>query len=102
MGSANGASCGKTPRVVDPAVGGGLASLPTRAGAPFTFGLACSCPLPSIVPFVVALLRTSVDVDSGAAGEPEEIVLHDRMVMVLGLIWAACLLGSVYFYARTL
>jgi decaprenyl-phosphate phosphoribosyltransferase len=50
----------------------------------------------SIVPFVVALLRYSVDVDSGAAGEPEEIVLHDRMLMVLGTIWAACLMGSVY------
>ena len=51
----------------------------------------------SIVPFVVALLRYSVDVDSGAAGEPEEIVLRDRMLMVLGAIWAACLIGSVYF-----
>jgi decaprenyl-phosphate phosphoribosyltransferase len=50
----------------------------------------------SIVPFVVALLRYSVDVDSGAAGEPEEIVLHDRMLMVLGVIWAACLMASVY------
>jgi len=50
----------------------------------------------SIVPFVVALLRYSVDVDSGAAGEPEEIVLHDRMLMVLALIWSACLVGSVY------
>jgi decaprenyl-phosphate phosphoribosyltransferase len=50
----------------------------------------------SIVPFVMALLRYSVDVDSGGAGEPEEIVLHDRMLMVLGVIWAACLMGSVY------
>jgi len=50
----------------------------------------------SIVPFVVALLRYSVDVDTGAAGEPEEIVLHDRMLMALGVIWAACLMASVY------
>jgi len=50
----------------------------------------------SIVPFVVALLRYSVDVDNGAASEPEEIVLHDRMLMVLGVLWAACLMGSVY------
>jgi len=50
----------------------------------------------SIVPFVVALLRYSVDVDSGAAGEPEEIVLHDRMLMALGVIWTACLMASVY------
>jgi decaprenyl-phosphate phosphoribosyltransferase len=50
----------------------------------------------SIVPFVMALLKYSVDVDSGAAGEPEEIVLHDRLLLVLGGIWAACLVGSVY------
>jgi 4-hydroxybenzoate polyprenyltransferase and related prenyltransferases len=50
----------------------------------------------SIVPFVMALLRYSVDVDNGGAGEPEEIVLHDRMLMALGVIWAACLMGSVY------
>jgi decaprenyl-phosphate phosphoribosyltransferase len=50
----------------------------------------------SIVPFVVALLRYAVDVDSGAAGEPEEIVLHDHMLMALGGVWAACLMASVY------
>jgi decaprenyl-phosphate phosphoribosyltransferase len=50
----------------------------------------------SIVPFVVALLRYAVDVDSGAAGEPEEIVLHDRLLLLLGGIWAACLISSVY------
>jgi decaprenyl-phosphate phosphoribosyltransferase len=50
----------------------------------------------SIVPFVMALLRYAVDVDSGAAGEPEEIVLHDRLLLALGAIWAACLMGSVY------
>jgi len=50
----------------------------------------------SIVPFVVALLRYAVDVESGAAGEPEEVVLHDRLLMLLGGIWAACLIGSVY------
>jgi len=50
----------------------------------------------SIIPFVMALLKYSVDVDSGGAGEPEEIVLHDRLLMLLGGIWAACLMGSVY------
>jgi decaprenyl-phosphate phosphoribosyltransferase len=50
----------------------------------------------SIVPFVMALLRYGVDVDSGSAGEPEEIVLRDRMLLVLGGIWAACLMSSVY------
>jgi decaprenyl-phosphate phosphoribosyltransferase len=50
----------------------------------------------SIIPFVMALLKYSVDVDSGAAGEPEEIVLHDRLLLALGVIWAACLMASVY------
>jgi decaprenyl-phosphate phosphoribosyltransferase len=50
----------------------------------------------SIVPFVMALLRYAVDVDSGAAGEPEEIVLHDRLLLILGGIWTACLMASVY------
>ena len=50
----------------------------------------------SVIPFVMALLKYSVDVDTGAAGEPEEIVLHDRVLMLLGAIWAACLMGSVY------
>jgi decaprenyl-phosphate phosphoribosyltransferase len=50
----------------------------------------------SIVPFVMALLRYAVDVDSGSAGEPEEIVLHDRLLLILGGIWATCLVASVY------
>jgi decaprenyl-phosphate phosphoribosyltransferase len=50
----------------------------------------------SIIPFVMALLRYAVDVDSGSAGEPEEIVLHDHLLLLLGAIWATCLLGSVY------
>ncbi len=50
----------------------------------------------SIVPFVVALLRYAVDIDSGAAGAPEEVLLHDRLLMLLGGIWAVCFMGSVY------
>ena len=50
----------------------------------------------SLVPFVVAVLRYAVDVDSGAAGEPEEVVLHDRPLLVLGVMWATCLIISVH------
>ena len=50
----------------------------------------------SIVPFVMALLRYAVDVDNGAAGEPEEIVLHDRPLLLLGVLWAGCLMISVH------
>ncbi len=45
----------------------------------------------SIVPFVIALLRYAVDVDGGNAGEPEEIVLHDRVLQILGLCWVVTL-----------
>jgi decaprenyl-phosphate phosphoribosyltransferase len=43
----------------------------------------------STAPFVLALLRYAVDVDHGRAGTPEEIVLRDRVLQVLGLIWLA-------------
>ncbi|PPK97757.1 decaprenyl-phosphate phosphoribosyltransferase [Kineococcus xinjiangensis] len=50
----------------------------------------------SIVPFVLAIMRYAVDVDRGEAEEPEEIVLHDRVLLVLGLVWVAVLLVAVY------
>jgi decaprenyl-phosphate phosphoribosyltransferase len=50
----------------------------------------------SIVPFVIALLRYAVDVDSGKAGEPEEIVLHDRVLQVLGVCWVVTLALAFY------
>lgn len=49
----------------------------------------------SIVPFVVGLLRYAVDVDSGQAGEPEDIILRDRVLQGLGLIWIVLLTLSV-------
>jgi decaprenyl-phosphate phosphoribosyltransferase len=45
----------------------------------------------STVPFVLALLRYAVNVDAGRAEEPEEVVLGDRMLLGLGLVWAATL-----------
>lgn len=50
----------------------------------------------SIVPFVVAVLRYSVDVDSGSGGEPEEIALGDRVLQVLALLWVGTLTVAVY------
>jgi decaprenyl-phosphate phosphoribosyltransferase len=51
----------------------------------------------SIVPFVVAVLRYSVDVDGGNGGEPEEIALGDRVLQVLAVLWIATLTAAVYF-----
>ncbi|KAA1423424.1 decaprenyl-phosphate phosphoribosyltransferase [Mumia zhuanghuii] len=41
----------------------------------------------SIAPFVLGVLRYSVDVDRGLAGEPEDIVLRDRVLQTIGVAW---------------
>jgi decaprenyl-phosphate phosphoribosyltransferase len=41
----------------------------------------------SIAPFVLAILRFAVDVDKGTAGAPEDIVLRDRVLLALALVW---------------
>ncbi len=43
----------------------------------------------SIVPFVLSVLRYAVFTDRATAGSPEDVVLGDRPLMVIGLIWAA-------------
>jgi len=43
----------------------------------------------SIVPFVLAVLRYAHVVEQGRGGAPEEVVLSDRMIQVLGLLWIA-------------
>lgn len=41
----------------------------------------------SIVPLVVGLLRYALLLDQGQGGAPEDIVLGDRMLQVIGLAW---------------
>jgi decaprenyl-phosphate phosphoribosyltransferase len=50
----------------------------------------------SIVPFAVTILRYAVDVDRGTAGEPEEVVLKDKLLIVLGAALAGCLFMAFY------
>jgi decaprenyl-phosphate phosphoribosyltransferase len=50
----------------------------------------------SIVPFVVAVLRYAVDVDSGNGGAPDEIALADRVLQVLAVVWIGTLTFAVY------
>jgi decaprenyl-phosphate phosphoribosyltransferase len=59
------------------------------AGAPVWFQV-------SIVPFVLALLRYGLLLETGRGGAPEELVLEDRTLQVLGLLWAACFAVGVY------
>jgi decaprenyl-phosphate phosphoribosyltransferase len=41
----------------------------------------------SIVPFVLGLLRYAVDIDAGKAAEPEDIILGDRGLQAIGVVW---------------
>ncbi len=41
----------------------------------------------SIVPFALAVMRYSLLVDTGHGGAPEEVVLRDRSLQVMGLVW---------------
>lgn len=50
----------------------------------------------SVGPFVVGVLRYARDVDQGQAGEPEEILLRDRGLQLIGLVWVVVFaLGAV-------
>jgi len=41
----------------------------------------------SIIPFVLAILRYAHLIEQGKGGAPEEVVLGDRVLQVLGLLW---------------
>ena len=41
----------------------------------------------SIAPFTLALMRYAYVIDRGDAGEPEDVVLKDRVLQVLGVAW---------------
>jgi decaprenyl-phosphate phosphoribosyltransferase len=50
----------------------------------------------SIVPFVLGILRYALVLETGAGGAPEEVVLGDRTLQVLGLVWAVLFAVGVY------
>jgi decaprenyl-phosphate phosphoribosyltransferase len=41
----------------------------------------------SIAPFVLGMMRYSVDIDAGRAGDPEDIIWHDRILQLLAVAW---------------
>ena len=43
----------------------------------------------SMIPFTLAVLRYAVFADRGTAGAPEEVVLRDRPLAAVGLLWLA-------------
>jgi decaprenyl-phosphate phosphoribosyltransferase len=60
-----------------------------RVGDPTLFEL-------SIVPFVLAILRYALLLEHGRGGAPEELVLSDRVLLVLGVIWAVTFALAVH------
>jgi decaprenyl-phosphate phosphoribosyltransferase len=50
----------------------------------------------SIAPFVIALLRYGLVVETGRGGAPEEIILGDRPIQVIGFIWIVLYGAGVY------
>jgi decaprenyl-phosphate phosphoribosyltransferase len=59
-------------------------------------GTAAVCFQLSIVPFTLALMRYGLLVDQGQGGAPEDLVLGDRLLVVLAVIWAVVFAVGVY------
>jgi decaprenyl-phosphate phosphoribosyltransferase len=52
----------------------------------------------SIVPFVTFILRYAMLLEQGHGGAPEDVVLGDRMLLILAVLWAAVFGAGVYVY----
>ncbi|MDR1432332.1 MAG: decaprenyl-phosphate phosphoribosyltransferase [Propionibacteriaceae bacterium] len=50
----------------------------------------------SIAPFTLAILRYAMAIDAGRAGEPEEVVMSDRVLQALAALWIAPVAISVF------
>jgi decaprenyl-phosphate phosphoribosyltransferase len=50
----------------------------------------------TVIPFVLWLLRYALLIDRGAAETPDELVLGDRFLMIVGAAWAALFVAGVY------
>jgi len=53
----------------------------------------------SILPFLVAILRYALLVETGQGSAPEEVLLSDRQMQLMGVIWAV-LVGVGFLVAR--
>lgn len=51
----------------------------------------------SILPFLVAILRYSLLVELGRGSAPEDLLLDDRQMQVIGLIWVILVGAGFYF-----
>ncbi len=68
--------------------------LRTPAGAGHLWGVPWA--QVSIAPFTLAMLRYAYEIDRGEADAPEDVVLSDRMIQVLGVLWIVPLALAVF------
>ena len=54
-----------------------------RSGNPVWFQLA-------IIPFVLGILRYALMLDRGEGGAPEEVLLRDHVLLLIGAAWVIC------------
>jgi decaprenyl-phosphate phosphoribosyltransferase len=50
----------------------------------------------SIIPFLIAVLRYALLVDQGKGSAPEDVILHDRLMQIMGVIWVVVLAIGIY------
>lgn len=50
----------------------------------------------SIIPFLIAVLRYALLVDQGKGSAPEDVILHDRQMRFMGLLWVVILGIGMY------
>jgi decaprenyl-phosphate phosphoribosyltransferase len=50
----------------------------------------------SVIPVVLAVLYVLLQLDAGRGGAPEDLVLRDRVVQVLGVAWAVLVAVGIY------
>ena len=48
------------------------------------------------MPFVLCILRYALLLDAGRGGAPEDVVLEDRALLAIGLVWVAFFALGVY------
>jgi decaprenyl-phosphate phosphoribosyltransferase len=51
----------------------------------------------SIVPFVIGILRYSLLLEAGEGGAPEDLLLSDPVLVVVGLVWVGVFATAVYY-----
>lgn len=51
----------------------------------------------SAIPFVVGILIYALEADRGKAGSPEEVVLSNRRLQLVGAIWVVLVVTGIYY-----